>query len=350
MNLIKKRNYQLDLIRVIACLMVVIMHSPLPTDKSNTIFLNILNYSTAPCIGLFFMVSGALLLPIKEGTASFLKRRLSKILAPTLFWSLIYIGYNHYQGTNHAWWKDILSLPFSAQGHGVMWFMYTLTGLYLIAPILSKWLDACSKRELEFYLVLWAITLCYPLLRLFLFIQIGETGILYYCTGYVGYFLWGYYLIKYPESISWRVLIPAVLIALFVPVFCKWKQYKVDFYSLFWYLSIFVAICCTVWFKGLIQFGKPIIGEEKIKVVITQISNLSFGIYLMHIFVMRYIVWKWTWIQNISNYIGQTILIVILTLSLSILGCYLLSKLPGAAYMIGYKQKNNKCKQSKNSY
>lgn len=68
MNLIKKRNYQLDLIRVIACLMVVIMHSPLPTDKSNTIFLNILNYSTAPCIGLFFMVSGALLLPIKEGT------------------------------------------------------------------------------------------------------------------------------------------------------------------------------------------------------------------------------------------------------------------------------------------
>lgn len=65
---------------------------------------------------------------------------------------------------------------------------------------------------------------------------------------------------------------------------------------------------------------------------------------------MRYIVWKWTWIQNISNYIGQTILIVILTLSLSILGCYLLSKLPGAAYMIGYKQKNNKCKQSKNSY
>ena len=177
MNIIKKRNYQLDLIRVIACLMVVIMHSPLPTDKSNTIFLNILNYSTAPCIGLFFMVSGALLLPVKEGTMSFLKRRLSKIVSPTLFWSLIYIGYNHYQGTNHTWWKDILSLPFSAQGHGVMWFMYTLTGLYLITPILSKWLDTCSKRELEFYLMLWAITLCYPLLRLFLFIQVGETGI-----------------------------------------------------------------------------------------------------------------------------------------------------------------------------
>ena len=58
MNLIKKRNYQLDLIRVIACLMVVIMHSPLPTDKSNTIFLNILNYSTCSADYLFFLYTG----------------------------------------------------------------------------------------------------------------------------------------------------------------------------------------------------------------------------------------------------------------------------------------------------
>lgn len=84
MNPIKKRNYQLDLIRVIACLMVVIMHSPLPTDKSNAIILNTLSYATAPCIGLFFMVSGALLLPVKEETGTFLKRRLGKILGPTL--------------------------------------------------------------------------------------------------------------------------------------------------------------------------------------------------------------------------------------------------------------------------
>lgn len=236
MNPIKKRNYQLDLIRVIACLMVVIMHSPLPTDKSNAIILNTLSYATAPCIGLFFMVSGALLLPVKEETGTFLKRRLGKILGPTLVWSLIYIGYNHYQGTDHSWWKEILSLPFSAQGHGVMWFMYTLTGLYLIAPVLSKWLQACSKRELEFYLLLWVVTLCYPLLRLFLSIQTGETGILYYCTGYVGYFLLGHYLNKYPR--------------LFHGVFCSrlfswlcWPRHSVNGNSMKWTFILYFGIC-----------------------------------------------------------------------------------------------------------
>lgn len=342
MNLVKKRNYPLDLIRVIACLMVVLMLSPMPSENANGIFLSLLSYMTAPCIGLFFMVSGVLLLPVKEETGTFLKRRLGKILGPTLVWSLIYIGYNHYQGTDHSWWKEILSLPFSAQGHGVMWFMYTLTGLYLIAPVLSKWLQACSKRELEFYLLLWVVTLCYPLLRLFLSIQTGETGILYYCTGYVGYFLLGHYLNKYPEAVSWRFLLPAVFMALLAPVFCKWKQYEVDFYSLFWYLSIFVVILCTAWFKVLIQYGKFILEQGKIRTGITWVSNLSFGIYLMHIFVMRYMIWKWTWIQNMDNYIGQTLLIVVLTFSLSVLGCYLLSWIPGAAYLIGYKRKLNR--------
>lgn len=342
MNPVKKRNYPLDLIRVIACLMVVLMHSPMPSENANGIFLSLLSYMTAPCIGLFLMVSGALLLPVKEETGTFLKRRLGKILGPTLVWSLIYIGYNHYQGTDHSWWKEILSLPFSAQGHGVMWFMYTLTGLYLIAPVLSKWLQACSKRELEFYLLLWVVTLCYPLLRLFLSIQTGETGILYYCTGYVGYFLLGHYLNKYPEAASWCFLLPAVFMALLAPVFCKWKLYEVDFYSLFWYLSIFVVIMCTAWFKVPSQYGKFILKQEKIRTGITWVSNLSFGIYLMHIFVMRYMIWKWTWIQNLDNYIGQTLLIVVLTFSLSVLGCYLLSWMPGAAYLIGYKQKKQR--------
>lgn len=338
MSMIKQRNYSLDLIRIIACLMIIMTHSPLPSGNASGFFLGLLSYATAPCIGLFFMVSGALLLPVKEETDSFLKRRLGKILGPTLFWSIIYIGYNHSQGTDHILLKELLSLPFSAQGHGVMWFMYTLTGLYLIAPILSHWLLDCGKKELEFYLILWIITLCYPLLSLFLSIQTGTTGILYYCAGYIGYFLLGHYLMKYPEAISWKFLIPFVFITLLVPALCKWKQHDVDFYSMFWNLSIFVAIGCIAWFKGLIQYGKIIIKSEKIRTCIVLISNLSFGIYLMHIFVMRYIIWKWDWVQNIDNYMGQTFIIVILTFSLSVLCCYLLSWIPGAIYVIGYKQ------------
>lgn len=75
--------------------MVVFMHAPMPSanaDAGTGLFLSALSYFTAPCIGLFFMVSGALLLPVRMNTSSFLKRRFSKVLIPTLVWSVFYIS------------------------------------------------------------------------------------------------------------------------------------------------------------------------------------------------------------------------------------------------------------------
>lgn len=59
----KQRDLSLDLIRIMACVMVVLMHSPIPMANANGVLLSSLSYFTTPCIGLFFMVSGALLLP-----------------------------------------------------------------------------------------------------------------------------------------------------------------------------------------------------------------------------------------------------------------------------------------------
>ena len=72
------------------------MHSPMPNEHANGIFLSTLSYVTAPYIGLFIMISGALLLPIKVDAIHFLKRRFGKIAGPTLFWSLFYLTLNAY--------------------------------------------------------------------------------------------------------------------------------------------------------------------------------------------------------------------------------------------------------------
>lgn len=132
-----QRDINIDIIRIVACLMVVTMHAPMPNENAIGIFNAALSYYNAPCIGLFFMVSGALLLPIKGDGIDFLKRRFTKIAGPTIFWSIFYIACRYFfDGTSEGIAKSILSIPFSPQGHGVMWFMYTLAGLYLIAPIL----------------------------------------------------------------------------------------------------------------------------------------------------------------------------------------------------------------------
>lgn len=245
----KTRDHSLDPIRIVACLFVVLMHSPMPSDNASGSFLSALSYLTAPCIGLFFMVSGALLLPVKDDYRTFLRRRLSKIVIPTLAWTAIYLGLKiYYSESEIDIVQSVLSVPFSAQGHGILWFMYTLIGLYLLAPILSAWVNVAKDSELRLVLILWMVTLCYPLIESYIQITTGTTGILYYFTGYAEYFLLGYYLkhrCQRPKRIA-ATAVAAVGFAL-IPAL-KYMQVPFDFYRLFGYESIFVvALSCAIW-------------------------------------------------------------------------------------------------------
>lgn len=51
MNVLKNRVYELDILRVLACLMVICMHAPYPKEGANGLFLSTLSYFTVPCIG-----------------------------------------------------------------------------------------------------------------------------------------------------------------------------------------------------------------------------------------------------------------------------------------------------------
>lgn len=333
-----KQNLNINLLRILACLMVIFMHAPFPSEHANGIFLSTLSYLTAPCIGLFFMVSGYLLLPIKQDTKSFLRKRLGKVIGPTLFWSIFYIAVNFIkEDGKDSLMTELISIPFSAQGNPVLWFMYTLIGLYLLAPIISRWLERASQKEEEFYLGLWGISLCYPILSSWLSINQGNTGILYYFTGYAGYFILGHYLKKYPERISFKCVIPWMGISILAPIICKIAHIQVNFYEVFWYLSIFVVIQCIFWFQTISKIKFHF--NEWLERISTKIANLSFGIYLIHIFIMRYILWECDFIQNMNSYIVQTITIAIITFVLSTVSCYLISLLPFASSIIGYKEK-----------
>lgn len=331
----KQRNYSFDIMRVLACILIICMHAPMPTVAANGIILSSISYFTAPGLCLFFVISGSLLLPIKTDTKTFLKKRLGKVIMPTLVFTILYISLNYFINEKHDILRSVLSIPFSAQGHGVLWFMYTLIGLYLASPIISKWLDSATKAEIEFYLLLWIISLCYPILKLFVSINEGNTGILYYFSGYIGYFVLGYYLKKYPESITLKKLIIPDIIAIIAPIVLKLMNIEIDFYAMFWYLSIFVALLCTTIY---VLINKVKIKSEKIICAFQLISNLSFGIYLIHIAVMRFFIWELDFIININNYIIQWIIVVGLTFIISCSIAYIISLFPFGDYIIGYKR------------
>ena len=333
----EKRLYWIDVIRIVAMMLILCMHSPIPNVGTPGTVLSTLSFLTEPGIGLFFMISGALLLGNKMAQSDFLKHRFSKIVWPTLFWTAVYLTVS-FVSTPHTGTcaiATILSIPFSAQGHGVLWFMYTLAGLYLLTPILSKWLAKATRRDVEFYLILWAISLLYPYLKLVLTINTSNTGILYYFTGYCGYFLLGYYMKKYviPQGIGktkvlWSIV---AIIACVLVVFVTKKIYSdVNILELFWYLSMPGAIMSVAYFLLLSKIKVP----NGCKTFVTKLSTLSFGVYLCHILVMRTFLWNIDFIHN-SGAILNIPIVAVLTIILSWLLAYLISKLPYSKYIVG---------------
>ena len=340
----KERIIYLDVLRILACCMIVLLHSPHP-DAGNPGFLLVpLSLLMAAGIGLFFMVSGALLLHIKTSMTSFLKRRLGKIVGPLLFWTLFYLGVSIITGEKSvsSLPYSLASIPFSTQGHGILWFMYTLAGLYLLAPIISPFLEKATKSELNFYLILWAIALCLPVFANWVDVDRGPTGILYYFSGYAGYFLLGYYMHTFkPRIPNW--LIPILYI---IPVSCL-LFFKLNYdregllYDYFWYLSIFVVMMCVAWFDLVPKFVYRFKLVENSH-ILKRLSDSCFGIYLVHIFIMRYLLWNIDMITYSFGGVGQIIITWVLTFAISFAFTWAISYIPYSEYIIGYSSRKRK--------
>lgn len=334
------RILYLDIIRILACVMIVAMHAPIPNTGLNSYILSTNSLLTAPGIGMFIMISGGLLLPVNMTTKSFLKKRLIKIAGPTLFWTFFYMMVELAQnGFSEAFnVRSILSVPFAPQYNGTLWFVYMLAGLYLLAPILSAWLKQTTLWEIRMYLCLWGITLCYPIIRNFVGVNEGHTGLFYYFGGYAGYFLLGYYLRYYVDRISaWKCLL-LILFPFCIATAIKLAHVAIDFYDLFWYLSVFIVSMAVGWFMLVKKLNKSYNDESNLHRGVVVVSNCCFGIYLIHILVMRSILWNWSLLQNMGGAI-QLLVVTMLTFMGSFLITWLISHMPGAEYIIGFRQK-----------
>ena len=335
MNLENRIAY-LDWLRILAMLMIITMHAPIPNIGTNGLVLSSISFLMAPGIGLFFMVSGALLLPTKEGMKPFLKHRLEKVVWPTVIWSLFYLSISWLKhGTSpYEIAKSLLSIPLTAQGNAILWFMYTLIGLYILAPIISPWLQKASQREVIFILALWSITMSYPLIDGIIHINDSKAGLLYYESGYAGYFLLGYYLRKYHHQTSYILIALLMLIPITIAIVVKTNKIYVDFYNSFWYLSITTAMMTAGWFL----LFQRIITRNTAKTRVATLSDCCFGIYLIHIIIMRRILWKWEMVTQLGGLVS-TLIISILTLTISFCVVFAISHLPFSKYIIGYKRK-----------
>ncbi len=190
-------------LKVISLFAVIVLHTASPllmdfkkADLSNWLVADFYNALVRFAVPVFVMISGALLLHREYEPGDFLKRRLSRVIWPFLFWSFIYIGYSWYSEdiafTNDAWnnTRIILhQLKYGAYYH--LWYVYMLIGLYLFIPIISEFVRNATEKEILYFLIVWFVVMIFSQPYLSRYQPLIDV---HYFTGYLGYLVLGHYL------------------------------------------------------------------------------------------------------------------------------------------------------------
>lgn len=325
----KKRQLSYDCIRIVACIMVVLMHSESAGIGTPGLLLCGLNFVTSPCIGLFFMLSGALLLNNAQNNkqayslSEHLRKRMPRLVIPLAFW--LVAG----EILNRVGLYNVES--------SILWFMWPLIGMYLLVPILSRWLNAASRSEEEFYLGIWSLSLLYPWIRLCCPLYITDSSWLYYFSGYLGYFVLGHFLAKYrlqKREIT-SLIVLSCLFCLLAPLGVLYAGIDVSFQDLFWYLSPSSVLQCIIWFV-LFQHIESWLQNRgvRFKSVVVSLSSLTFGIYLTHTLFMSS--WLWSHVRDFVIYGPLQILVCSgISFAFSALLTYLLLNVPYMRKTVG---------------
>jgi hypothetical protein len=177
-----------------------------------------------------------------------------------------------------------------------------LVGLYLFMPIISAWLVQAKKRDIQWFLRIWIISMCLPYVQMVApylgytgnFGNMGLLGIcdwnaygmFYYFSGFLGYIVLAYYLVQFPLNWSWSrtlsIAIPLFLIGYAITAggFILTQEYHPGSYAnleIIWYFSGINVFLMT--FSVFIIMQKV---KIKPSPFLKKAAGLTFGIYLCH--------------------------------------------------------------------
>jgi surface polysaccharide O-acyltransferase-like enzyme len=298
-SILNERNKNLDLLRVLASFMVILLHVSTKyvvenIGSPNLYFTigNFFNSITRISVPIFVMLSGAFILDnVKNKDYEFFyKKTFKTIIIPTLLWSLIYCIYS----ISLEILKGLIGLetnyfmPFLNWANGRpfyhLWYMYMVVGLYLIAPILIKVKEDIGDKK----------TLILGWILMLLGVIIKFTSKLFWPIQfilYLGYFILGYSLNKYyisnnkkPFKYILGTVISGLSVFLITELIVRMGWLKNDQLYFYSNLAPFVIIGSICIFIAFIN-----IRELKIPAFIDGIAKHSFNIYMIHAGILNII-------------------------------------------------------------
>ena len=180
----------IDIIRIFAFIFIVFLHT---LNRQFGVDVWMGGYTIISIgVNLFIMISGYLLLDKTEEAIVFFKKRILNILPLFLVFNIIYIYFGKIPIMPVLKGKTISASHF--------WYIYMILGLYLLTPWLQKVLKYVEKETL-FVVFLWFLcNILNPYLRYFNLAEIPFSN--FPLTGFIGYYILGYFVKKYDNKVK----------------------------------------------------------------------------------------------------------------------------------------------------
>ena len=266
----------IDILRIFAFVFIVMLHT---LNRQYGLAVWMSGYAVISIgVNLFIMISGYLLLDKTETVKEFFRKRFFSILPLFIIFNIIYIYfYNH----------SFITIKKISAPH--FWYIYMILGLYLLTPWLRKVLQYAEK-EAFYVVVLWFLCNVFnPYMQFFRFPKIPFSH--FPITGFIGYYILGYYLKKYRyklEKIPFICVIGVYITGFFISVIST-KYVLVttgnrisDFFDKNSLGTFFMSISFFVFW---IKFNFK--NRNK---VIRMISDSTYFAYLIHIIILHYVI------------------------------------------------------------
>ncbi|MDB5157092.1 MAG: hypothetical protein JWR50_1799 [Mucilaginibacter sp.] len=342
MTAVKSQNLDwINSLRLIALFAVIMLHvSAIPLGQYGHIPINewlvadFYNALVRFAVPVFVMITGALTLHREYELSAFLKKRLSRVVVPFLFWSLVYVWYAWYNEelvfNGDAWAnvKQVLhQLKYGSSYH--LWYVYMLIGLYFFIPIISKFVRNATRREVEYFLVMWlaVMILSQPVIS-----AINTRVDLHYFAGYAGYLVLGHYLTFYvnysKRFMVWMcVLFFTMLIVITIGTYLLYKYTR--FITL-----LYEPVGPTIVLLSSCVFLLGRFTKVQLPAFIVKAKNFAceynFGIYLSHALILYFLDEPFGISFKLCTPLISIPVTAIICFMLSLLLVWLLSKIPFA--------------------
>lgn len=292
----------ISILNVLACLSVVLLHT-------NGVFWDF-SYSTTwlsanviECIfyfavPVFFMNTGATLIDYNKryDTRTFFRKRFSKTLIPFLFWSLIALFYYLLTTPGAAASLGIRSIfdgIFNTRYVSIYWFFIALFTVYFCIPVF-----ACIPESVREKAFIYIIALSFILNNFLPFVFGFFNGMPAYNYAlnmplgrdYLLYVLLGYLIDRSVlKKKTRRLIYTAGIVGLLVHIFGTWYlSYQTGAIS--GTFKGYLNVPCILYSAAIFTFFQHIDAKkipENVMRLVSKIAPTTFGIYLMHWYVMN---------------------------------------------------------------